>query len=363
MKKIAIQLYGHMRTYERTYKNFFENVVKVNEKDGYEVDIFIHTWDIFNLTDEKAWHKNRNYFPTLSNKKLSQANKDKIIKIYKPKNINFDSRQLAAGRYESVRSVVRLRQEYEKEKGVKYDYFITTRPDILFLKPLRLDFFLNFYDKKPFGEQRVLGEKFNFCPAYFFREPVFYNLPVVDYRFPNESDLFWIGNYSGGEMDALAAFKYPGILNIFINYKHYRDFIILRETTKDIKTELYDYINLSELEKLKDQNSIMTKANNAKMRIRNHLAYKLGSAMIRNSKSFLGYLKMPFILSSLALAHKEEQRNLEKISLPPLEFYSDYKEALKEKECPAYKLGLALMKAQKNWYGGGGFDIFTQRPA
>ncbi|HGQ6570543.1 TPA: alpha-2,3-sialyltransferase, partial [Campylobacter coli] len=39
--------------------------------------------------------------------------------------------------------------------------------------------------------------------------------------------------------------------------------------------------------------------------------------------------------------------------LPPLENYPDYKEALKEKECFTYKLGEALIKANKTWYKGG----------
>ncbi|HEF3465626.1 TPA: alpha-2,3-sialyltransferase, partial [Campylobacter coli] len=37
----------------------------------------------------------------------------------------------------------------------------------------------------------------------------------------------------------------------------------------------------------------------------------------------------------------------------PLESYPDYKEALKEKECLTYKLGEALIKANKTWYKGG----------
>ncbi|EAI6636387.1 hypothetical protein CGC82_03700, partial [Campylobacter coli] len=41
------------------------------------------------------------------------------------------------------------------------------------------------------------------------------------------------------------------------------------------------------------------------------------------------------------------------LKLPPLESYPDYKEALKEKECLTYKLGEALIKANKTWYKGG----------
>lgn len=98
----------------------------------------------------------------------------------------------------------------------------------------------------------------------------------------------------------------------------------------------------------------------AKIRIQNQLSYKLGQAMIANSKSLLGYIRMPFVLSYIKDKHKQEQKiyqeKIEKdpsLKLPPLENYSDYKEALKEKECFTYKLGEALIKANKTWYKGG----------
>ncbi|WP_251823119.1 hypothetical protein [Campylobacter jejuni] len=98
----------------------------------------------------------------------------------------------------------------------------------------------------------------------------------------------------------------------------------------------------------------------AKSRIQNQLSYKLGQAMIVNSKSFLGYLIMPMALLSIMISHKQEQKIYQEkikknpsLKLPPLESYPDYKEALKEKECLTYKLGEALIKANKTWYKGG----------
>ena len=89
----------------------------------------------------------------------------------------------------------------------------------------------------------------------------------------------------------------------------------------------------------------------AKFRVQNHLAYKLGQALIENSKSIKGYIRMPYVLSYIKDKHKKEQRIYnEKIKtnsslkLPPLESYPDYESALKEKECITYKLGEALMQ-------------------
>ncbi len=82
--------------------------------------------------------------------------------------------------------------------------------------------------------------------------------------------------------------------------------------------------------------------------------------MILNSKSVLGFISLPFIILSIVISHKQEQKAYKfkvkknpNSALPPLETYPDYNEALKEKECFTYKLGEAFIKASKNWYGGG----------
>ncbi|OCR06746.1 hypothetical protein A7X13_09350 [Helicobacter pullorum] len=106
--------------------------------------------------------------------------------------------------------------------------------------------------------------------------------------------------------------------------------------------------------------SYLNTMTSAKDRIHNHLSYKLGKAMIENSKSILGYIRMPYVLSYIKEQHNKEQKQYQEqikknpnLKLPKLESYKDYKEALKEKECFTYKLGEALMKADKTWYKGG----------
>ncbi|EPV5183299.1 glycosyltransferase [Campylobacter coli] len=106
--------------------------------------------------------------------------------------------------------------------------------------------------------------------------------------------------------------------------------------------------------------SLQSQHGTVKQRIQNQLSYKLGQAMIANSKSILGYIRMPFVLSYIKDKHKQEQKIYQEkikkdpsLKLPPLESYPDYKEALKEKECLTYKLGEALIKANKTWYKGG----------
>ncbi|MGI7748657.1 hypothetical protein ACNGLC_02335 [Campylobacter coli] len=113
--------------------------------------------------------------------------------------------------------------------------------------------------------------------------------------------------------------------------------------------------------------SFQTKHGTAKARIQNQLSYKLGQAMIANSKSLLGYIRMPFVLSYIKDKHKQEQKNYQdkikkdpSLKLLPLEFYPDYKKALKEKECLTHKLGEALIKANNNWYKGGYIKLWFE---
>ncbi|WP_180379159.1 hypothetical protein [Campylobacter lanienae] len=93
----------------------------------------------------------------------------------------------------------------------------------------------------------------------------------------------------------------------------------------------------------------------AKSRIKNQLSYKLGQAMIANSKSLWGYIRMPYILSYIKETHQKNQKLYQEkikanpsLKLPPLESYPDYNEAIKIKEHLSYKLGEALINADKS---------------
>ncbi|EPT8975626.1 coiled-coil domain-containing protein [Campylobacter coli] len=123
----------------------------------------------------------------------------------------------------------------------------------------------------------------------------------------------------------------------------------------------------TQLNQLQSKLSFQTQYGTAKSRIQNQLSYKLGQAMIINSKSLLGYLIMPMILLNIIISHKQAQKAYKlkikknpNLALPPLESYPDYKEALKEKECLTYKLGEALIRANNNWYGGGYIKLLLE---
>ena len=42
--KIAVQIYGHLRTFEQTYKSIQKNLLSL-----YDCDVFLHTWDRYEI--------------------------------------------------------------------------------------------------------------------------------------------------------------------------------------------------------------------------------------------------------------------------------------------------------------------------
>ncbi|HFP7527988.1 TPA: hypothetical protein ACHDWQ_000813 [Campylobacter jejuni] len=90
----------------------------------------------------------------------------------------------------------------------------------------------------------------------------------------------------------------------------------------------------------------------AKIHIRNHLSYKLGKAIIFNSKSLFGIFRMPFVISYIVDQHRLNKK-LELRNKIPLRDYLDYKSALNIKKTFTYKLGEAFIEANRNWYKGG----------
>ena len=77
MKKVAILLPGLVRTYKKTYKNFFSNIVEFN-KDKYEIDIYLAFW---NYTHQRGDLGAKEEVKKIDNKEIKE-----ILDIYSPKN-------------------------------------------------------------------------------------------------------------------------------------------------------------------------------------------------------------------------------------------------------------------------------------
>jgi hypothetical protein len=83
-KRIAVQFYGHLRSFEKTYKAFVKYVVEEQKrKNNYEVDVFIHTW-------AETDHSSIAYHNLNGEKRGGVVDNDiiqKVKKYYNPKEL------------------------------------------------------------------------------------------------------------------------------------------------------------------------------------------------------------------------------------------------------------------------------------
>ncbi|MDF2870904.1 MAG: putative sugar transferase [Anaerocolumna sp.] len=146
--KIAVLLYGHLRTFDQCANSLKENLLSL-----YDCDLFMHTWS---ETDHntKSWHKR-----TTTPLSVDRNIKDNIIKYYSPKRLIIEEQPLYQGElfdflvepfttvssigmhfmFDSMNKANQSRIDYEKEMGTKYDLVVVTRPDILFYHSLDID--------------------------------------------------------------------------------------------------------------------------------------------------------------------------------------------------------------------------------
>ncbi|EAK5544837.1 galactosyltransferase, partial [Campylobacter lari] len=374
--RLAICFFGHLRTYEITHKFFISNIINVNILDGWHIDIFMHTWDKFQT--QYSRHSESVYL-SLTEKEVTSKDILDIKNIYSLKQVKVETYnpKNGHGMFLSVKAVSELRRSYENTNSIKYDYILYTRPDILFLNPFRIsdyiDNYITFHSNRLGIPQKITFSVIN----------IFVHLNFLDPRFINEGDLCWINNFDCDEIPSRKADEY---FVVPIKYRLYYDFFICRESTdlstldpfvdsikkgfilkkdhliseqssqidhsKEIINNKDMLINsqLIQIQKKNHELTFYSKYGTAKTRIKNQLSYKLGQAMIANSKTLFGYLTMPMILLSIMISHRNEKRiyckKIKKdpsLKQPPLESYPDYQEALKLKNHLSYKLGQVLI--------------------
>ncbi|RTJ81093.1 hypothetical protein C3H50_09360, partial [Campylobacter jejuni] len=188
-KKLAIQLFGHIRTFEHTFLYFQNNIVGANI-DDYEIDIFIHTWDEFSAMGKPNTERYELNKP-LCGKKLTAYDIDKIKKLYLPKKILVEKLTTPYGGDASIEKVNYLREQYEREFNIKYHQILYIRPDVLPLHPLNINVFLEVHRK---NNKNILNNKYIYCATSLLDR-----LPIItcDNGFGvGECDLIWFCNFS-----------------------------------------------------------------------------------------------------------------------------------------------------------------------
>jgi hypothetical protein len=148
--KVAVQIFGHLRTYDKCSKSLKKYLL-----DNYDCDVFMHTWSERDHCTQ-TWYENkmkptavcasdvqkefsRNFF------KLNRL----VVEKQEPKDLGNikDGRYSTAQRsifgisamFHSMAQANRLREEYAAENNAAYDFIVCIRPDILLVKNFAIE--------------------------------------------------------------------------------------------------------------------------------------------------------------------------------------------------------------------------------
>lgn len=298
-----------------------------------------------------------------------------------------------------IYQVYNVMEEYEKQNNFKYDFIVRVRPDYIIEKNnikiedlhlLELNEIYSLRGSAGLDDSLEIGRRNAmevFMKTWIYakenKENPCFNVCLK--KFPQTCMSPGNGFLSHYVLSQWMDFLKLRVIKLDIQSSYVNNFLFDNISFPDIKNELKKDIwyikknkifNEVQIGKIVDFFDLIAKeykiiaknhGNLAKIKIQNHLAYKLGQAMIYNSKSILGYIRMPFVLFYIRYRHQKElqrRKTNPELVLPPLEDCSDYEEALKIKNYFSYKLGEALTQASKNWYKGGYvkflfFDLFA----
>ncbi|UPQ88101.1 hypothetical protein [Vibrio sinaloensis] len=147
--KVAVQLFGHLRSYEIVAPYLKAHILSL-----YDCDVFIHTWSEEEHCDP-SWHKKTN-----SAQFTKGTNQARLRELYKPvrleiednntidcpgffnENNNISLRGMKAMSHSQNR-VNCLRKKYAQDHNIKYDLVVVLRPDVMPLAHLDLDLYLD----------------------------------------------------------------------------------------------------------------------------------------------------------------------------------------------------------------------------
>ncbi|CAO4842229.1 MAG: hypothetical protein CNLJKLNK_00776 [Holosporales bacterium] len=144
--KIAVQIFGHVRTFEKCFPSLKKYVL-----DVYDCDVFMHIWDT--LAPIKTHH---NYDSKIKNIYLSEEYVNKIKEKYNPKVLKIDTQNFINDEKPflgmphlpqkgikylsySMKSVNSLRIKFQEETNQQYDGVLYIRPDIMINEDLHLE--------------------------------------------------------------------------------------------------------------------------------------------------------------------------------------------------------------------------------
>ncbi len=117
-----------------------------------------------------------------------------------------------------------------------------------------------------------------------------------------------------------------------------------------VQEELERYY-LENQELIKKQPKPKPKPYGAAERVQQQLSYRLGAAMIANSRSLGGCIKMPFSLIGVTRAYRADLRAKANLKLPPIHAYADAHDAERYRQHLSFQLGQTMLKHIKTPWG------------
>ena len=148
--KVAVQFFGHLRTFEKTYQSVQKNLLS-----HYDCDVFFHTWDTMEMKFRSyprkpgAWFSDKTTFSPLAKENIAL----KIKKYYNPTTLLIEkSREIKPSQETIIQSPInpqaklhfpglismyysryrvnKLRMDYEDKNNITYDWIVLIRPDV-----------------------------------------------------------------------------------------------------------------------------------------------------------------------------------------------------------------------------------------
>ena len=154
--KIAICLFGHIRTYDECYNSLIQHVLSL-----YDCDVFMHTWSTIEHNTQ-TWHND-----CIKNNISIFSKKEELINIYNLKDIIIEEQEDKSDEYgnllvsfsgfnepkkqsiwgtrclyTSITKVYQLAKKYQEINNINYDYILFIRPDILIYNDFKIDKFI-----------------------------------------------------------------------------------------------------------------------------------------------------------------------------------------------------------------------------
>ena len=148
--KIAVQFFGHLRTFEKCAPS-----IKKHLLDKYDCDVFMHTWSETEHSTQ-TWHNQKAKIKSVNENMIK-----KIESVYKPKMILVENQILpqddtlisslhnsggknisASGMRFMLKSQIKvnnLRKLYAQKNNVSYDLVVMIRPDIFLYSDFNLE--------------------------------------------------------------------------------------------------------------------------------------------------------------------------------------------------------------------------------